>query len=405
MSVEGSASDAELLEPGTAGTIAHTNHYTSARMSRYEREPAQTAGSETRYRSARRWLARGPVTPDLLRAGALATTRARRTRCAAMPSTEQRRKLSFGALPTSQKGRSVTVVGTRATRRSSVTPLPEPSTHRYAQLTWPQVAEWAARDPVCVIPVATLEDHGYHLPIDTDVVIAETLADRAVQRCAGRSLLLPTVTHGYTPHHMDFPGPITIDWKTFVDGLLDIGRSLLRHRFSRILFVNGHGSNVPLVDMAARLLMVERADAIAASFWYLSGPDSAELLRRTRDSDAPGGMAHACELETSLYLAIQPDRVQMDKAVREIPDWGSENVWMDWNDGPLSIKGAWSGWTESGVMGDATVATPEKGRLWLERAIAEVAEYIDELAVREPRPGRDHHNDAASRLPSKEESR
>jgi len=88
------------------------------------------------------------------------------------------------------------------------------------------VAEWAARDPVCVIPVATLEDHGYHLPIDTDVVIAETLADRAVQRCAGRALLLPTVTHGYTPHHMDFPGPITIDWKTFVDGLLDIGRSL-----------------------------------------------------------------------------------------------------------------------------------------------------------------------------------
>ena len=57
--------------------------------------------------------------------------------------------------------------------------------------------------------------------------------------------------------------------------------------------------------------------------------------------------------------------VQMDKAVREIPDWGSENVWMDWNDGPLSIKGPWSGWTESGVMGDATVATPEKGRLWL----------------------------------------
>jgi isopenicillin-N N-acyltransferase-like protein len=67
VSVEGSASDAELLEPGAEGTIAHTNHYTSARMSRYERDPAQTAGSETRYRSACGWLARGPVTPDLLR--------------------------------------------------------------------------------------------------------------------------------------------------------------------------------------------------------------------------------------------------------------------------------------------------------------------------------------------------
>src|SRR4029079_15279642 len=151
--------------------------------------------------------------------------------------------------------------------------------YRYAQLTCPEVAERAGEDPVCVIPVATLEDHGYHLPIDTDVVIAETLADLAVQKCPGRALLLPTVTHGYTPHHMDFPGPITIDWKTFVDGLLDIGRSLFRHRFSRILFVNGHGSTVPLVEMAARLLMVERPEATAASFWYLSSAESAELLQ------------------------------------------------------------------------------------------------------------------------------
>jgi creatinine amidohydrolase len=143
--------------------------------------------------------------------------------------------------------------------------------------------------------------------------------------------------------------------------------------------------------MAARLLMVERPEATAASFWYLSGRESAELLRSTRDSDAPGGMAHACELETSLYLAIKPELVQMGKAVREIPDWKSENVWMDWNDGPLSVKGAWSGWTESGVMGDATVATVEKGRLWLDRAVEEIAGYIDELAEREPRPGRDHH--------------
>ena len=141
------------------------------------------------------------------------------------------------------------------------TDMPTP-TNRYAELTWPQVAEWVARDPVLVIPVATLEDHGYHLPIDTDVVIAETLADRAVTARPGRALLLPTVTHGYTPHHMDFPGPITIGWKTFVDHLVDIGRSVLHHGFRRILFVNGHGSNVPLVDMATRLIMLEEREQI-----------------------------------------------------------------------------------------------------------------------------------------------
>ena len=78
--------------------------------------------------------------------------------------------------------------------------------YRYAQLTWPEVAARVADDPVCVIPVATLEDHGYHLPIDTDAVIAETLADRAVAQRAGSALLLPMVMHGYTPHHMDFRG-------------------------------------------------------------------------------------------------------------------------------------------------------------------------------------------------------
>ena len=186
---------------------------------------------------------------------------------------------------------------------STDTPTP---TSRYAELTWPEVAEWVALDPVLVVPVATLEDHGYHLPIDTDVLIAETLADRAVTARPGRALLLPTVTHGYTPHHMDFPGPITIGWKTFVDHLVDIGRSVLHHGFRRILFVNGHGSNVPLVDMASRLIMLEDREAIAATFWYLSSPASAELLAQTRSSEAPGGMAHACELETSLYLAIRP---------------------------------------------------------------------------------------------------
>src|SRR5947209_9232124 len=330
-----------------------------------------------------------------------------RTRSAGIRTPVRRRRLSFGASRTSQEGRSPSGAATHAALRTSAMPSTDPPTrpHRYAQLTWPQVAERVAEDPVCVIPVATLEDHGYHLPIDTDAVIAEALAERAVLACSGSALLLPTVTHGYTPHHMDFPGSITIDWKRFVDYLLDIGKSLIHHGFRRILFVNGHGSNVPLVDMAARLLLLERRDVIAAPFWYLSTPESAELLARTRDSEQPGGMAHACELETSLYLAIHPELVQMDRAVREIPDWDSENVWMDWNDGPLSIKGQWSGWTESGVIGDATVATAEKGRLWLDQAVREIAGHIDELARREPRPGRDHHEGALDALETREGSR
>ena len=128
-----------------------------------------------------------------------------------------------------------------------------------------------------------------------------------------------------------------------------------------------------------------------ASTLYLTTPESAESSWSAERDSGPGGMSHACELETSLYLAIEPELVQMDKAVREIPDW-TENIYSDWpGAGPLSYMPNWSGLSDSGVMGDATVATAAKGRTFLERAQEEAADFIAETAQRRPGPGRDHH--------------
>jgi len=266
----------------------------------------------------------------------------------------------------------------------------------YAEHTWLELRELSARDDVVVvIPTATLEDHGHHLPIDTDVRLIEAIARGAVerfnQRDSARALLFPTAVHGYTPHHLDFPGTVSLRWNVFVESLLDCGRSLCRHGFDRILILNGHGSNAPLVDMAARLMNVEHRGAVCmASPLYLTTPESVRLLEEIRSSE-PGGMSHACELETSLYLALEPDLVQMDKAVREVPEW-NEHVWNDWpGGGPLSYWPHWSGFSESGVMGDPTVATARKGRLLLERAREEAAGFIAEVARRPRAPGRDHH--------------
>ena len=265
----------------------------------------------------------------------------------------------------------------------------------YGEHTWLELRELARRDDVvCVIPAATLEDHGYHLPIDTDVRLVEAITRGAVERFNGRTdaraLLCPTQVHGYTPHHLDFPGSVTLRWNVFVESLLDQGRSFIHHGFRRILIVNGHGSNIPLVNMAARLLNVEHRDAICASSFYLTSPASLASLEQHRTS-GPGGMAHACELETSLYLAVRPDLVQMDLAVTEIPADYTEHVHMDWTDGPLSLMPHWSAITESGVTGDAAAATAEKGELWLDRAREEIAEFIAEVAVRPHNQGRDHH--------------
>ena len=262
---------------------------------------------------------------------------------------------------------------------------------RYEEHTWPELRELAKReDLVVVIPTATLEDHGYHLPIDTDARLVSAICERAVgPRRPGAAVPDPGPRLHAAPPRL--PRRVTLRWNVFVESLLDQGRSLCHHGFDRILIVNGHGSNQPLVDIAARLIGLEHRNAVCGSCFYLQSERGKQVIAEVRDSEVPGGMAHACELETSLYLALEPDLVQMDKAVREIPDWDSEHVWLDWSDGPLSVWPHWSGLSRSGVVGDATVATREKGETLLSAAVDEIRGFIAEMARRRRLPGEDHH--------------
>ena len=257
---------------------------------------------------------------------------------------------------------------------------------RYERLTWPEVRRAASEDRVALVPVATLEDHGPHLPVDTDLRIVSEICERAAARAADRVVLLPAIPHGYDPHHMDFPGAITIGWDTFVRYCTDVGRSLAHHGFRRMLFLNGHGSNQNLVETAARLVMVDRPEVLAAAAFYLASPAAFEVIGRVRTSTR-GGMAHACELETSIYLAIDPAAVAMDLAVDERSYPEGEHAWLDWSDGPLKLMPWWSSFSRSGVQGDATLGTADKGRALLEAAVDECVAYVDELLAK-PLPQR-----------------
>lgn len=256
----------------------------------------------------------------------------------------------------------------------------------YERLTWPRVAAAAAEDRVALIPVGTLEDHGPHLPIDADVRIAAEVCRLAAEARSGETILLPAIPHGYSPHHMDFPGPITIGWDTFTRYCADVGRSLARHGFRRILYVNGHGSNQNLVETAARLVGLEHDGVLCAACFYLTSPEGAAAVERVRESPR-GGMGHACELETSIYLAIDPEAVDMSKAVDEHATHETEHMWMDWSDGSLKIMPWWSSLSATGVHGEPTRSTADKGRALLEAAAAEIAGYVDELRAR-PLPER-----------------
>jgi creatinine amidohydrolase len=256
----------------------------------------------------------------------------------------------------------------------------------YERLSWPEVREAAEEDVVCLIPVATLEDHGPHLPIDTDLRITAEICRRTAEAAPDQILLLPPIPHGYSPHHMDFPGPITIAWDTFVRYCRDVGTSLARHGFTRMLYLNGHGSNQNLVETAARLVMLENPGVLAAAAFHTSSEHSARLIAEIRDSDY-GGMAHACELETSMYLAIDPEAVDMEKAVDERGYPAGDHARLDWADGPLKLMPWWSSFSRTGVQGDATKGTAEKGEALLEAAVSECVEYVRELLAK-PLPER-----------------
>jgi creatinine amidohydrolase len=248
----------------------------------------------------------------------------------------------------------------------------------YERLTWPEVRRASGQDRVALVPVATLEDHGPHLPIDADLRIVAEICRRAAEEAHDEVVLLPAIPHGYSPHHMDFPGPITIGWDTFTRYCTDVGLSLALHGFKRILYLNGHGSNQNLVEMAARLVMLDRPEVLAAAAFYLTTPQAHTVIDEVRESDR-GGLAHACELETSIYLAIDPDGVDMSKAVDERSYPEGENAWLDWSDGPLKLMPWWSSFSRTGVQGDATKATPEKGKALLDAAVAECVSFVREL--------------------------
>jgi creatinine amidohydrolase len=270
--------------------------------------------------------------------------------------------------------------------------------YKYEELTWPEVREAVAQDPVVVLPVGTTEQHGYHLPLMVDYLCADEVARAAVEQVAPRALLMHPVPYSFNEHHLDYPGTISVDPQTIIDYVVCIGRSLAHHGFRRILLLNGHGSNVPFLDVAARTI-TNRTTAICAlaSWWSFYRPEDL----RWRESRFPGGMAHACELETSMLLHLRPDLVQMDKAVDAVDEvQTSENIFWDLNGGgAVTFQEFFSRNTVSGVQGQPTLATPEKGAQAFDAAVSHLVRFLDEFRGREIRPRRDLHD--AERYPTR----
>ncbi len=261
--------------------------------------------------------------------------------------------------------------------------------YRYDHYTWPEIKQVISRQPVCLIPVGSVEDHGHHLPLDTDNFLITSVCEEAARRIPDQVLLLPPIPYGFEAHHMSFPGTINVQPEHLEAFVLDITLSLAHHGFRKILLADGHGSNMPILDLAARKTIIQ-SDALCACFiWPSLIP---ERIKEKRESEFPGGMAHACELETSMYLYLNPEAVQMDKAQKEIGFHKSKYYWQDLGSGPkVRMMDWWSRISRTGVIGDPTLATADKGQLWFEAAVEALVEFIGEFRAFEVRPREDFH--------------
>src|SRR5206468_745979 len=157
--------------------------------------------------------------------------------------------------------------------------------HLYQHYTWPELGEMVKTQPVVVLPIGSVEDHGPHLPLDTDNFLIWNICEEAAQRADGEILLLPLVPYGFESHHMDFPGTIDIHMDHLLNFVLDITKSVAHHGFKRILIADGHGSNMPILELVARRTILETNALCAAFIW----PSLAiREIRAVRESERSG---------------------------------------------------------------------------------------------------------------------
>ena len=163
------------------------------------------------------------------------------------------------------------------------------SEYRYEKLTWPEINDAVDLGKVCIIPCGAVEQHGHHLPLDVDLVCPVGIANGTGREIADKMLVLPVVAYGYTGHVMDFPGTINQDFEHFMHHVLDITKSLAYHGFKKIILLNGHGSNMPNLDLVARRTNLETdAECSVIAWWNLLTVDK-QFMPRWRQSKFPGG--------------------------------------------------------------------------------------------------------------------
>ena len=243
----------------------------------------------------------------------------------------------------------------------------------WEQLRSPQLKSLADVNAIVVVPVGSIEQHGPHLPVKVDALLATEVARRAALKIQTHQpiLVTPTVWCGLAEHHMDFCGTLTLDFETFHALLRNLCRSIRHHGFRRIFLLNGHGGNIAALNVICSELVreLEGLRVVSGTYWTL--PEVAEKFAEILEVQQ--NVRHAGEAETSMMLALEPELVDQSilnqaDGTPEIPFYGSGvSRWV-------SFKEV----SANGVIGSPSVATAAKGELLLEVASEGIAGVLQD---------------------------
>jgi len=258
--------------------------------------------------------------------------------------------------------------------------------YRMAEMTWPELRDAVQEGRIAVMPTGIIEQHGPHLPLDTDIFLAQQISEKAAAKVPDKVVLVPPVVHGHSPHHMDFPGTLSVAPLNMINYVLDVCMSLSQHGFKKILMVNGHGSNMPVLDLVARQTIIQsKGEAACAVIFYMH---SEEYERAALElfPEMSGRSGHADAVETALYLGLRPDLVQLDKARDDFP----KGV-MNLGTARLPLRIWWSALSKEGIYGKVAGVTQAKGEKLVAAAVDGLANVFLEYHEKQIPARVDHH--------------
>jgi creatinine amidohydrolase/Fe(II)-dependent formamide hydrolase-like protein len=242
----------------------------------------------------------------------------------------------------------------------------------WGQLTWPEAQKRFQQVDIALLPVGSIEQHGPHLTLDTDAFDANYLSLRVADACSDpKPLVLPSISYGVSYHHDDFKGTVSISNDTLANLVYDIGMSVSNNGVKKLVIINAHGGNSPALNYAAQMINRDAHIFVCVDTGETSDIDIYSLVETPND-------VHAGEIETSASLAVRPHLVKMDQARKEVPKFSSRYLDFTSKRGVL-----WYAYTRrishSGVMGDPTKASAEKGKKIWEIMITHLVALVEDL--------------------------